>query len=233
MRFIQQATTLPVENIDDKIGKNDLNKNQKRHGNLLPNSVRSLICGPSASGKTNALISLLEHKNGLRFQNIYIFSETLHQPKYQYLHSIIKPIKDIGYYTFSSNDEVIQPNEAKPNSIFIFDDVISEKQNQICSYFTLGRHYNVDSFFITQTYSRVGKQLIRDNANFLILFRQDETNLRHIYKDYTIGGDMTFPAFMKMYQRCWSEKYGFVVVDMDSEPNKGRYRCGFDTFIQL
>lgn len=232
MRFIQQATTLPVENIDEKIGKNVGNKS-KRHGELLPNSVRCILAGPSSCGKTNVLISLLEQESGLKFENIYIYSKTLHQEKYQYLENIIKPIKEIGYYTFSSNEEVIPPNEAKPNSIFIFDDVISEKQPQICSYFTLGRHYHVDSFYLTQTYSRVGKQLIRDNANLLILFRQDETNLKHIYKDFSVGCDMTFPDFMKMCQRCWSDKFGFVVLDMDSEPNKGRYRCGFDKFIQL
>lgn len=61
----------------------------------------------------------------------------------------------------------------------IFDDVACEKQNNIRNYFTMGRHNNIYTFYLCQTYSYVQKQLIRDNANLIILFKQDERNLRH------------------------------------------------------
>lgn len=230
MHFVKQRLSLPVENIDNKIKARPI---AKRHGPLLPNSLRCIICGPSGCGKTNSLISLIENPNGLRFENVYIFSKTLDQDKYKYLESILKPIKGMGYYTFSSNDDVIPPSKAKPNSVFIFDDIICDKQNNIKAYFCMGRHRNIDSFYLAQTYTRIPKHLIRDNANFLILFKQDETNLRHIYNDYGIGCDMKFDQFRSMCNTCWCEKYGFVVIDMDSDVCKGRYRKGFDQFLQL
>lgn len=230
MQFIKQRLSLPVENIDSIL---KTTPHTKRHGALLPNSLRCIICGPSGCGKTNSLISLLKNPNGLRFENVYIYSKTLEQDKYKYLESILKPIQGMGYHTFSLNEDVIPPNEAKPNSIFIFDDVICDKQNKIKAYFCMGRHRGVDSFYLAQTYTHIPKHLIRDNVNFLILFKQDETNLRHIYNDHGIQCDMKFDYFRNMCNICWNEKFGFVVIDMDSDVSKGRYRKGFDQFLQL
>ncbi|KYN21445.1 hypothetical protein ALC57_06181 [Trachymyrmex cornetzi] len=43
----------------------------RRHGPLLPNTIRCIICGPSNCGKTNALIGLIESPHGVRFENVY------------------------------------------------------------------------------------------------------------------------------------------------------------------
>lgn len=231
MLFIKQHASLPIKNVEENFKTSQ--PKVKRHGPLLPNTIRCIICGPSNCGKTNVLISLLESPNGLRFKNIYIFSRTLEQDKYKYLKNILKPIKGLGYYTFSSNDDVIPPSRAKPNSIMIFDDVLCDKQNNIKAYFCMGRHRNVDCFYLAQTYTHIPKHLIRDNVNLLILFKQDEMNLKHIYNDYAISCDMKYEDFRKMCNKIWSEKYGFVVVDLDSQLNKGRYRKGFDNFVRL
>lgn len=233
MQFVKQHTSLSVENIEDKFLIKNKKKKRFRHSNLLPNSIRCIICGPSNCGKTNVLISLIVNPNGLRFENIYIYSKTLDQEKYRYLESILKPIHVLGYHTFSTNDQVIAPSKAKPNSIIIFDDVICDQQNHIREYFCLGRHKGIDCFYLTQTYTRIPKHLIRDNANFIILFKQDETNLRHIFNDYSIACDMKFDQFRNLCNTCWSEKYGFAVIDMDSKVDEGRYRKGFDSFVSL
>lgn len=227
MQFVKQRISLPVKNIDDKF---KMQPKSKRHGHLLPNTIRCIICGPSNCGKTNVLISLLESPNGLRFENVYIFSRTLEQDKYKYLEKVLKPIKGLGYYTFVSNDDVIPASETKPNSIMIFDDVLCDKQNNIKAYFCMGRHHDVDCFYLAQTYSHIPKHLIRDNSNFLILFKQDEMNLKHIFNDYAIACDMKYEDFRNMCNTIWCEKYAFVVIDLDSELNNGRYRKGFDRF---
>ena len=38
--------------------------------------------------------------------------------------------------------------------------------------------------FLSQIYARIPKHLIHDNANLLILFKQDGTNLKHVYNDH-------------------------------------------------
>ena len=68
MDFQKQPLTLPVANVDGLVGEN-VNA-PKRHGLLLPNSIRAVFCGPSACGKTNALISLIIHPNGSKFENV-------------------------------------------------------------------------------------------------------------------------------------------------------------------
>jgi len=55
-----------------------------------------LVVGPSNCGKTNVMLSLIESPNGLKFENIYVFSKSLYQPKYEYLEKLIKPIKGKG-----------------------------------------------------------------------------------------------------------------------------------------
>lgn len=230
MKLKKNGLKLPVINFDDLV---ETDKIIKRHGALLPDNIRAIICGPSNSGKTNALLTLITHRNGVRFENIYIYSKSLNQPKYRFLEKIIKPLKEVGYFPFSDGDQVINVEDVKHNSIMIFDDVACEKQDNIRAYFCMGRHRNVDSFYLCQTYARIPKHLVRDNANFLILFRQDEMNMKHIYNDH-ITTDMSFIQFRDICGKCWnSNKYGFIVINKDDDINHGRYRNGFDSFINI
>lgn len=81
-------------------------------------------------------------------------------------------------------------------------------------------------------YTSIPKQLIRDNANLLILFPQDILNLKHVFDDH-ISFDMTFQEFKDLCSLGWNDEFGFVVIDKDCEKNKGRYRKGFDKYIYL
>ena len=173
----------------------------RRHGPLLPNTIRCIICGPSDYDKMNALISLIESPHGVRFENVYVYSKYLFQPKYRYLEELLESINGIGYYAFSNNRDVIPPKEALPNSIFIFNDVAYDNQNTTREYFSIGRHTNIDCFYLCQTYTKILK-LIRDNANFLILFKQDGTNLKHIYNDH-INTDILYENFCTLCHLCW------------------------------
>lgn len=232
MQFIKQPLDLPIKNIDRRIEDVDTHHHY-RHSILLPNSIRCIMCGPSNCGKTNVLISLLEDPNGLRFSNIYLYSMSLYQSKYQYLMKLLGEIEEIGFYTFSSNEEVIPPQKAKPNSVFIFDDVITQKQNNIKSYFCMGRHKNIDSFYLTQSYAHVPKHLIRENTNLLVLFKQDDMNLKHIFNDFGLSMDISFETFKQICQKCWEPSYGFLVIDVEKPMNSGKYRKGFDNFIKI
>lgn len=201
-----------------------------RHSTLLPNNIRCIISGPSNCGKTNVVFNLLFEPQGLKFANVYIFSKSLHQPKYKFLEKVLLN-SGIGYFPYNDNESVIDPTEAAPNSIMVFDDITCEKHDNIRGYFTRGRHNNVDSFYLGQSYSRIPKQLIRDNSNLLVLFKQDEMNLGHIFKDH-VTPDTSFSDFKDICALAWKDRYGFVVIDKDSEVNKGRYRIGFNKFVK-
>lgn len=215
MKYVKQPNKLSIVNLDELINKNPQDNKFKKHGKLLPNNVRSLIVGPSSCGKTNVMLNLLFSPDGLYFENIYVFSKTLYQRKYEFFKCMLSNIPGIGYF------------------VIIFDDVSCEKQNNIKNYFSMGRHNSVDSFFICQTYSRISKQLVRDNANLVIVFRQDERNLHHIYRDH-VNLDMNFDEFKLLCSKVWSQSQkNFLVIVKDCDIDKGHYRSGFDVFIRL
>lgn len=227
MDFKEQSEKLPVLNFDVFA---EQTKRANRHGPLLPDSIRAVFCGPSNCGKTNTLLTLITHPNGLRFENVYVYSKSLNQPKYKFLEQLLNSLDGIQYFPFSEHEEVVSPDNVLPDSIIVFDDVACEKQNNIRAFFCMGRHKNVDCFYLCQSYTHIPKHLVRDNVNMLVLFRQDDTNLKHIYDDH-VNSDMTFVQFKELCNKCWKDdKYGFIVIDRDSPIEKGRYRKGFDRF---
>lgn len=232
MKFIKQEQHLDIDDVDaDLLVSSSLTL--PRHGKLLPSSIRCLIVGPSNCGKTNLMMRLLTHPHGLRFENIYIYSKSLFQPKYRYLEQVLKPIKGLGYYAYNENENIIQPSQAQPNSIFIFDDIVCQKQQIIRDFFSMGRHNGVDAFYLCQTYSKIPKQLVRDNANMIVIFRMDDMNLKHVFTDHVMP-DMSFDEFKKICRQCWNAKErGFVVIVKESPLDDGRYRQGFDCFIKV
>jgi len=148
------------------------------------------------------LISLLESSHGIHFENVYMYSKPLQQLKYRYLKNLLTPIEEIDYFIFSNNSDVVPPSEALPNSIFIIDDVVCDKQDMIREYFAMGPHTDVDCFYLSQTYAKIPKHLIRHNVNLLILFKQDGTNLKHVYNDH-VNTDMSYEDFCELCHSCW------------------------------
>lgn len=232
MKFAKQKKQLRIFNLDSMF-KTSLKERKNRHGHLLPDTIRCIVCGPSNCGKTNLVLNLIFSPQGLHFENVYVFSKSLYQPKYEFLYHVLRKIPEIEYQSFSDNDEVPHPSDVKSNSIMIFDDVACGKQENIKNYFSMGRHKHVDTFYICQTYSYIPKQLVRDNANLIIVFKQDERNLHHIYNDH-VTPDMTFDQFKYLCHKIWKEGVrSFIVIDKDADLSKGRYRSGFDTFVKL
>lgn len=225
MKFLKQPYSLQVDKICDEKKNSYL-----RHGNLLPNTIRCIVCGPSNCGKTNLVIGLLLHENGIRFRNVYVYSKTLQQSKYVFLENVLAKVSGVLMNMYSQNDEVLSLQEAKPQSVIIFDDVACENQNNIRDYFAMGRHRFIDCFYLNQTYSKIPKQLIRDNANLIILFKQDDINLRHVYQEH-VNTDMSWNEFRDMCSKVWSDAYSYLVINKDCEKNNGCYRKKFDTFV--
>ena len=62
------------------------NKNNKKHGRKWPyiryHPYKILIIGGSESGKTNALINLINEQSDI--DKIYLYTKDLSEPKYKY-----------------------------------------------------------------------------------------------------------------------------------------------------
>ena len=72
----------------------------------------------------------------------------------------------------------------------------------------MGRHADLDCFYLCQTYAKISKHLIRDNANLLILFKQDGTNLKRVYNDH-VNTDMSYEDFCDLYLNVSSKSMDF------------------------
>lgn len=235
MQFAQQEIDIPVGNIDVRTTLKS-KSSKKRHSELLPNHFRCIIAGPSGCGKTNVLISLIENKHGLKFENLYLFSKSLEQNKYVYLCDLLRSIEGLGCYTFTDSENILELNQIEKNSLIVFDDVINDRninKSVVRDIFTLGRHRNLDVVYIVQSYTKLNKHLIRDNCNFVILFRQDALNLKHVYNDFGVNADMTFEQFQHLCSEAWRESFGFFCISLEQELNSGRYRKNFNHYLQV
>ena len=110
----------------------------------------------------------------------------------------------------------------------VFDDLLHEKQNTCESYYVRGR-YSIDCFYLAQNYFKLPRQTIRENANFICLFPQDLKNLNHIFDDH-VENDMTKEEFRELCRTAWKKQHGFVIIDLSSGKQNGKYRSGLTSF---
>ena len=77
-------------NLDSITNENNIEHNEK-WPYIPDHPYRILIIGGSGSGKTNALINLINEQNDV--DKIYVYARDLNEPKYEYL---IKKREDAG-----------------------------------------------------------------------------------------------------------------------------------------
>ena len=105
---------------------------------------------------------------------------------------------------FDSSEIIPDPKDFNPKrkSLFIFDDIMTEKnQDPASNFYTRGRHNNCSCIYISQNYHKLPRQTIRTNSNFLILFSIPKKDLRHIYETLylMICHGMNLTRFAKMF----------------------------------
>ena len=159
------------------INLDNILNNNKEHNEKWPcipdHPYRILIIGGSGSGKTNALLNLINEQNDI--DKIYVYAKDLSEPKYEYLirnreNAGIKHLNDSKAFIECSNtiNDVYENfdnyNLNRRRKIFIFfDDIIADiKTNKkfqsiIKVLFIRCRKLNISLVFITQSYFSVPK----------------------------------------------------------------------------
>ena len=143
----------------------------------------------------------------------------------------IRDKSDVECKFYESAEDVPNPRELslQKKNLMVFDDLLLEKQITCESYYVRGRHSNVDCFYLAQNYFKQPRQTIRENTNFIGLFHQDLKNFNHIFDDH-VGSDMTKEEFTQLCKTAWEKHHGFVIIDLSSKKNNGKYRSGLDEF---
>ena len=155
----------------------------------------------------------------------------------------MNPLDVIDQYTGAKKGDIkaefygdcgMIPDPAELNSneknLLILDDCFLGPQSKAEAYYTRGRQNNCQTIYISQSYFRLPRHSIRENANFLILFPQDANNLHNIYADHC-DGDMSLADFERFCRTVWtSGSHQFVTLDLTSDKAHGKYRKNFDCF---
>lgn len=113
---------LPLENQGDRVDrKGDVSF--KKHSILFLNIIRALA---DLATVEEVLLSLLLEPNGIRFENIYMWSKFLFQNKYEFFKNFTK-VDGVQYISLEQNEDILDPSQGRKNSIFIFNDVACDK----------------------------------------------------------------------------------------------------------
>ena len=194
--------------------KNNLTQNKITTSDQQPkiendnNNNRTLLVGPSFSGKTCLMLKTLSR---ISDRDIYIITKS---PPEQYTDSKIN-IKAIS-------DEIKPLNEYE-NCIIVFDDILGSPNSRfIDQFFIRGRHNNLDIYYLSQSYFGLPKRTIRNNSNKLILFNQTLKDIEHIYRDVA-GYDMNYDEFKELCRKSWDEDYNYLCIDRSKKRDQGRY----------
>ena len=207
------------------------NENKIEHNSKWPyipdHPYRILIIGGSGSGKTNALLNLINNQPDI--DKIYLYAKDPYETKYQYL---INKREKVGLYHFDdpkafmeySNDmqdvykNIEDYNPIKKRKVLIvFDDMIADMINNkklnpiVTELFIRDRKINIFIVFITQSYFKVPKDVRLNSTHFFIMKIPNKRELQKIVLNHST--DIYFNDFMKIYKKCIAKPYSFLVND--------------------
>ena len=173
-----------------------------------------IIIGSSGSGKTNALINLINEQNDI--DKRYLYARDLSETSHEYL---IKKREDAGikhlnnqsaFITCSNTmdgnyEDIDDYNPVRKRRILIvFDDMIADIMTNkifqaiIKKLFIRSRKLNVSFVFITQSYFPVPKYVRLNSTYYLIMKINNRIELKHIAIKHS--ADIDYQDFMKIYR---------------------------------
>ena len=207
------------------------NENKKEHNfnwSYIPDHPYGiLIIGGSRTGKTNALLNLINNQQDI--DKTYLYAKDPYEDKYQYL---INKRESVGLTHFNdpkafieySNDmhkvykNVDNYNLNKENKILIvFDDMIADmidnkKLNSVVTeLFIRGRKLNISLICITQSYFKVPKDVRNNNTHFFIMKIPTKRELQQIAINHS--SDINIKDFIEIYRKCTDKPYSLLVID--------------------
>ena len=170
-----------------------------------------MIIDGSGSGKTNALLNLINEQNDI--DKVYLYARDLNEPKYEILikkrkDARIKHLNNPNTFIECSNtmDDVYEKihdynSSRKRKILIVFDDMIPDimtnKKFQAIfkELFIRCRKLNVSLAFITQSYFSVPKNVKLNSTHYLIMKINNKRELQNIAINHS--ADIDYKDFMK------------------------------------
>src|SRR6218665_2103764 len=104
---------------------------------LLSRSIRGLIVGKSASGKTTMLLNLLLNPGWLGYDSLQVFSRSIFQPEYKILKKAFqeKGPNEAIIGLFGCQDEIIRPNLSPTSVVEEMAKSLNKKSDINCQFY--------------------------------------------------------------------------------------------------
>lgn len=232
-----------INNIKIQVLKNKQKDKKFMHKDIFNELYPCIyISSKKNSGKSNLIYNILIHMLLPKKTKIYLFSKTFENDqttiemikkieKYneiefyddlqyenqqgEYYKNILdKLIDDIKLDIKENKDKIKKLNYVYPKYIFIFDD-FSEllKDKSLEGIIKRHRHYLTSFIISSQSYTDLTPN-VRNQVNFLILFKEISNNRLKMIYDEKIK-NLEYDKFIELYLNATEEKYNFLLINCD------------------
>ena len=210
-------------NFDEDTNENTI-KDNPNWPYVPDHPYRILIIGGSGSGKTNALLNLINNQPYI--DKIYLYAKYPFETKYQFLINKrervgINRLNDPKAFIEYFNDmhkvykNIDNYNPDKENQILIvFDDIIAdviknkELNSRVTELLIRGRKLNISLVFITQSHFKVPKDVRNNSTHFFIMKIPNKKELQQIAINHSF--DINTEDFIEIYRKCTDKLYSFL-----------------------
>jgi hypothetical protein len=157
-------------------------------------TFRMCVIGGTGSGKTNAVIDLIEEIDA--FNKILLFAKVLDEPIYaNFIEDMREAEKDTHKQILTVGDNLenlpkVESNSKKDSTLLIVDDMLDEKAKTLShasAYWTRGRKYGCSSMYLSQDYFGIPTVIRKQSDYFLFTKINTVRDLHMILKDHQLG----------------------------------------------
>jgi GTPase SAR1 family protein len=234
----------------------EYNCKQSKYSDVVPKlPMRSMLVGPSSSGKTVLLSNMILDIYRDCFSRIYIWSPSINVdstwlPVKDYIRDHIKPNEREKIYfdsyepseleaVIKTQQKVIDyQKEQKHKDLyqililvddFIDDPSFTRKSQLLHQLYIRGRHYMISTITATQVYKAVSP-VIRKNMTHLFIYRlRNYSDLEAIVEELSAVYDKK--TLLQMYHEAISEPYSFLYVNLMQKQRERMFMQKFDHYL--
>ena len=221
----------------------DFEFKQSRYEQCGKLPIRSLLLGPSGSGKGVLLSNMILDLYKGCFERIYIFSPSINvdhtwQPVKKYISEIIEKKDDEPEFYYDSYDpeslstiidtqrKIVEYQKKQQNSKTIFSILVivddfadspefSRNSKLLHSLYTRGRHSGISTICSTQKFCSISP-LIRVNATELYVFRLRSNQDLECFI-HEVSALIEKKTLMQIYKMATEAPYSFLYVKLSSK----------------
>ncbi len=234
----------------------EYNCKQSKYNDVVPKlPMRSMLVGPSSSGKTVLLSNMILDIYRDCFSRIYIWSPSINVdstwlPVKDYIRDHIKPNEREKIYfdsyepseleaVIKTQQKVIDyQKEQKHKDLyqililvddFIDDPSFTRKSQLLHQLYIRGRHYMISTITSTQVYKAISN-VVRKNMNHLFIYRlRNYADLEAIIEEMSAVYDKK--TLLEMYHEAISEPYSFLYINLMQKQRERMFMQKFDKYL--